>query len=84
MYIGAPTVDRIKFVSSVPAGGLKFKAATSTAPAFSGLALDSSKKYFTNNPNVPIVCEGDLAVDGVVWLNNAQITTEKRLSLVCH
>jgi hypothetical protein len=76
VYIGAPTAARIIAVSGVSAGALKFKPASASAPAFSGLALESGGKYYTNNPNVPIVCEGDLTVDGVVWLNNAQITTE--------
>jgi hypothetical protein len=76
VYIGAPNADRLRSVSGVSAGGIKFKPSDANSPAFSGLALDASGNFYTNGTD-PVVCEGDLAIDGVVWLNNVKIKTDK-------
>ncbi|NQZ19343.1 MAG: hypothetical protein HRT44_08820 [Bdellovibrionales bacterium] len=79
VYIGAPTQDDI-----IQAGGLttseplKFIKNNDDSPDLSGFIhfQENGKDYYTNASDEAMVCEGDLFVDGVVWLNDLKIQTE--------
>ncbi|MDZ4675987.1 MAG: hypothetical protein SGI74_00625 [Oligoflexia bacterium] len=76
VYIGAPTADRIRAVANLSGGEtLKYIPTHSDSPALSGIQLSTLGGYFTN-ANI-ITCEGEVIIDGILWLNNAQINTEK-------
>lgn len=76
MYIGAPTEDRIRGLGKFVNGEKMkfFPAGTDSAP-FSGVTLKPGKEYYSNSPGVPIVCDGDLIIDGVLHLLKPMIVT---------
>lgn len=75
IYIGAPTADKIREVGKL-AGGQKtnFISNRNTSPKFSGITAQDGGAYYTNGTK-PVVCDGDLVIDGIVWLNNVTIAT---------
>jgi hypothetical protein len=77
MYIGAPTAAAILAAAQMPAGSqTNFFKNSVTDPDLSGLShvqTDGRLDYFTNSSTAPLVCNGDLFVDGVVLLQNVQI-----------
>lgn len=75
LHIGAPTADKIISVSGVDAGGIKYKP-TKNDTSLVGLGLSDTRKYYTNKPQETIVCDGDVAIDGILWLNQPTIKTE--------
>ena len=73
VYIGAPTADKIVSVSGVATGTLKY------FPSKSGSALvgiTKNSNYFTNQNNQTIVCDGDVVISGVLYLNRAKIKSD--------
>lgn len=75
VYIGAPTAARIREVGNLTPGiSQTFNPRGGDSAPFSGISYANSKGYFTNGTN-PVVCDGDLAIDGVLWLNRATIAT---------
>lgn len=79
IYIGAPTESDIKTNSNLGSQGMKFVKNTSSDPELSGLSrvkVDADGfDYYTNTPGSPMICEGDLFVDGVVYLENLNLQT---------
>lgn len=75
LYIGAPNAQRIREAAGLATPEtFKFMPETTNSPALSGLELHSSGNYYVNNG--PLICNGDLTIDGVVWLNNLQVETD--------
>lgn len=75
MFIGAPNAQRIMSVGGLSAGGIRFVPSISGAK-LTGLALNASG-YYASTVGTPIVCEGDVFIDGVVYLNQPTIQTQK-------
>jgi hypothetical protein len=79
-YIGAPTISRLQAVfqwngATDGVAGYKYIPDAGGA-ALSGLAkVTGGTTYFKNNGT--LVCEGDLMIEGAVYLNNATISTHK-------
>ncbi len=73
VFIGAPTSAKIIAVSGVGAGLMKYFP-TKAGGALSGISKNS--KYFTNQTNQNIVCDGDLVIDGVLYLNRAKFKSD--------
>ena len=79
IYIGAPTADRIRKIGSLHQGELirYFPDANQpdTLPALrqvKGVGTD----YWTNDQAIPLVCSGDLIIDGVLVLIKPVITSQ--------
>ncbi len=79
IYIGAPTSNEIKTNSDLGNQGIKFIKNTATDNDLSGFSRvqlpADGFDYYTNSQSAPMVCEGDLFVDGVVHLENLRIKT---------
>lgn len=79
VYIGAPTADRIRQIGNFTGGSLiqYFPDANQPAalPAIQHIA-GSGSDYWTNDPAQPLVCSGDLVIDGVVVLNKPVISSQ--------
>jgi hypothetical protein len=60
----------------VPGSGVqsKFLKSDGASPEISGIALNSSKDYYTNTGEV--VCDGDLFLRGTLFLNEASVSTK--------
>jgi hypothetical protein len=74
VYIGAPSAARIVEVSAVNPGQLKF-ISSGTGKALQGLEKSDTGTYYSNKKQATIKCDGDVIVDGVVWLNQPTIQT---------
>ncbi|NCN42075.1 hypothetical protein GW916_12595 [bacterium] len=80
IYIGAPTSEEI-----IKSGQLddkikmKFAKGNDSSPELSGFVHFSElgKDFYTNDPGKHMICEGDLFVDGVIWLNHLKIESEE-------
>lgn len=78
VLIGSPAAPDI-----ISAGALttqspqNFFPNTVSDPAISGLThvQTGTFNYYTNSTTAPLLCEGDLFIDGVVWLNNLNLQT---------
>lgn len=80
VYIGAPTAARILSRAGRPAGiaeGYRFIPSSSTDVAAPVLEQDPSRAYWRNPQGRALDCDGDLVVDGILFLNNVRINTEK-------
>lgn len=73
VFIGAPSKEKILSVSGVASNSLLYKA-DSGSQLFSGIELVGNK-YFTNTDT--IICDGDVAIDGILYLKSAQLKTKK-------
>ncbi len=77
IYIGAPTADEIRSSGHLTsAKALNFIKNDNDKPGLSGFerVTADGKDYYTNTGIVE--CNGDLFVDGVVFLNNLNLRTE--------
>lgn len=78
IYIGTPTAQEIKNYGQLTnTEPLRFVKNETSAPELSGFARyqQGNKDYYTNTGDM--VCEGDLFVDGVVWLKNLKLRTDE-------
>ncbi|MGZ3769792.1 MAG: Ig-like domain-containing protein [Bdellovibrio sp.] len=75
VYIGAPSAKTILLRADITDGTkLKFiKNNQTTSPSLSGIDLQSGG-YYQNSSTV--VCDGDLVVDGTLFLNNLVLKTD--------
>lgn len=74
IYIGAPTANRILAAAgSFPNGHWKYTSYTTTG--FNGLEVSANQKYVQNVQGIPFVCEGDLIVNDVLFLDHLQLQT---------
>ncbi len=80
VFIGAPTPERIRTATKLVPGqdSLKFIADPDQTTQISGLLhkTEGHGDYYTNDVNAPLICSGDLAIDGVLYLNNVVIQTQ--------
>lgn len=74
LYIGAPTASRLKTVFAWDAsqGNLIYKK-DSVAGAFDLAGLSVAGNYYTNNGS--LVCEGDVFINGTLYLNDLSVRT---------
>lgn len=78
VYIGAPKASDIISAGQLTANAPQvYYKNSSDSAELSGFARvrSGSFDYYGNSDGVPMVCEGDLLVDGVVFLNNLTIET---------
>lgn len=71
VYIGAPSVARMKAATEIGSARMAFYENSSTSPALSGVVDRSS--YFELKS---VTCDGDLVLNGTVYLNNLSLTTD--------
>lgn len=72
IFIGAPTQEDIKAAFDLPNNSFVYFKDNQTSKGLSGL-IKKSNKVFTIAEK--LVCEGDLAIDGILYLNEANIET---------
>ena len=72
IYIGAPTVENIKSAFDLPNNSYVYFKDNQTSKNLSGF-IKKSNSVFTIGDK--LVCEGDLAIDGALYLNEAKIET---------
>jgi hypothetical protein len=73
--IGAPSATMIRDL--LPNGQkLLYIAAPGSTLSLSNFSLSSNGLYYTNSPTTTFVCDGDLIVDGAVFLNSLQLFTQ--------
>jgi hypothetical protein len=72
IFIGAPTAAAIKAAFDLPNNSFVYFKDNQTSKALAGL-IKKSNAVFTLGEK--LVCEGDLAIDGVLYLNEANIET---------
>ena len=77
VFIGAPdtaTLETRFGITHISASNFKYiKTDRSVSPDFDGIALSENGNYYTNGSE--IVCDGDLFVRGILFLNKATIAT---------
>lgn len=80
VYIGAPDAARIMNAGGLVTGvnNIKYIPDFDQPTAMPVIAhkIDATVDYFTNEGTTPIVCSGDLVIDGVVFLNKPVIETQ--------
>lgn len=76
VFIGAPTRNRIVEISGVSKNEMKYIPSVS-GKALLGLASKAGLggSFYTNDPSSPLVCDGDIIIDGVLYLNQPKIQT---------
>lgn len=72
IYIGAPAVDVLKQRTLIGASPTKFIKNASGSPDFEG--LETKTGYF-QNAATGLVCDGDLVVQGTLFLKNVKVKT---------
>lgn len=72
IFIGAPSAEAIRAAFELPNNSFVYYKDNQTSRALSGL-IKKSNTVFTIGEK--LVCEGDLAIDGVLYLNEANIET---------
>lgn len=80
VYIGAPTADEVRAAGHlVSPVRQRFVKGSDSSPDLIGLELvqNSWQNFFTNSDSSSLVCDGDIFVDGVVWLKNLKIQSEE-------
>lgn len=73
VFIGTPTATRILAVAGSISGLWKF--ISSVQSNFDSLEVAPGGNYIRNRPNQIFQCEGDLIVNGVLFLNDLQLST---------
>jgi hypothetical protein len=72
IFIGAPKPEDIKAAFDLPSNSLAYFKDNQTSKPLSGL-IKKSNTVFTVGDK--LICEGDLAIDGILYLNDAKIET---------
>ena len=72
IFIAAPKASDIKAAFDLPNNSYVYFKDNQTSKPLSGLVKKSNSVFTTGNK---LVCEGDLAIDGVLYLNEASIET---------
>lgn len=80
VYIGAPTADRIRTVGGLTSGVQKVSYAAdpgqSTLMPIVNYVTTNGMNTYVIDGTVPLVCSGDLVIDGVLFLNKPVIQTQ--------
>jgi hypothetical protein len=72
--IGTPTAAQ--FQALLGAGqSVRYIPSLATSPALSNFGLDATGSYYTNTVGQWMECDGDLVVDGTVFLQDLQLST---------